>query len=124
MIKRTEEEQKIADKQHAFYKGELYKRELSNSEAYDKAILSLSSAGLAISLTFIKFIVPLDKAVHLVFLKSSWILFLLSVTFVICSFLVGNKAIQFHLECAEQYYIDGKADALCVNLSPYTRCLG
>ena len=41
---------------------EIYTRERSNTENYDKAILSLSSAGLGFSLAFIKNIVPLNLA--------------------------------------------------------------
>jgi hypothetical protein len=71
----------------------------------------LSSAGLAISLTFIKFIVPLEKAEYLCLLKASWVLFLLSIVSTIASFLIGNKGISKQLEYAEQYYIDGTAKA-------------
>lgn len=111
IIVRTEEEQKRSTAIFDSFRNELYKRQLSNSEAYDKAILSLSSAGLAISLTFIKFIVPLEEAVHLAILKVSWVLFLLSVIATLISFLTGNKGISTQLIYAEQYYIEGKAKA-------------
>ena len=39
-------------------------RNLSNSEKYDNAILTLSTGILAISLAFIKDIVPLNKALY------------------------------------------------------------
>lgn len=45
---------------------------LSNSQMLDKAILSLSSAGLGVSLAFIKNVVPLDKATNLYLLYLSW----------------------------------------------------
>jgi len=93
------------------FREDLYKRQLSNSEAYDKAILSLSSAGLAISLTFIKFVVSIEDADFLIILKSSWILFLLSIVSTVASFLVGNKAIDAQLDNAEKYYIEANRDA-------------
>lgn len=111
IIVRTEVEQKRSTAIFDSFRDELYKRQLSNSEAYDKAILSLSSAGLAISLTFIKFIVPLEEAVHLAVLKASWVLFLLSVVTTLISFLTGNKGISIQLISAEQYYIEGQAKA-------------
>ncbi len=111
IIVRTEEEKKRSTEIFDSFRDELYKRQLSNSEAYDRAILSLSSAGLAISLTFIKFIVPLEKAEHIFVLKTSWILFLLSVIFTLISFLIGNKGISTQLNYAEQYYIKGVAKA-------------
>ena len=111
IIKRDEDEQKRSTEIYDSFRDELYKRQLSNSEAYDRAILSLSSAGLAISLTFIKFIVPIDEATCLGVLKASWVLFLLSIIFTVASFLIGNKGISKQLEYAEQYYIDSKANA-------------
>lgn len=111
IITRTEEEQKRSMEIFDSLRDELYKRQLSNSEAYDRAILSLSSAGLAISLTFIKFIVPLEEANHLVVLKASWVLLLLSVIATLISFLIGNKGISTQLKYAEQYYIEAKANA-------------
>jgi hypothetical protein len=111
IIERNDEEQKRSTEIYDSFRDELYKRQLSNSEAYDRAILSLSSAGLAISLTFIKFIVPLEEATYVCVLKASWVLFLLSIISTVASFLIGNKGISKQLEYAEQYYIDGKAKA-------------
>lgn len=108
LITRTDEEQRRSVEMFDSFRDELYKRQLSNNEAYDKAILSLSSAGLAISLSFIKFIVPLDKAVYLGVLKTAWVLFLVSVVSTLVSYIVGNKGITRQLEYAEKYYIDKK----------------
>ncbi|EGR1181158.1 hypothetical protein AABF50_004589 [Vibrio parahaemolyticus] len=65
----------IRQKMYDELRDELYKRELSNSESFDKAILSLSSAGLAISLTFIKSIVSIDSAIFVYWLYASWVCF-------------------------------------------------
>ena len=48
-------DKKTRSELYAELKEDINKRDLSNSESFDKAILSLSSAGLAISLSFIKF---------------------------------------------------------------------
>lgn len=104
-IERTPEEQARAVELHDSSREDLLKRQLSNSENYDKAILSLSSAGLALSLTVIKFVIPLDKATNLLALKLSWGLFLITIISSVLAFLVGNKAISKQLTIQEDYYI-------------------
>jgi len=91
---------------------ELYKRQLSNTEAFDKAVLSLSSAGLAISLTFIKFITPLEFAEYIGLLYASWILFGLSIVTTISSLISSQIGIDVQLKNAEEYYINEKEDFL------------
>ena len=51
---------------------ELLKRQLSNSQILDKAILALSSAGLGLSLTFIGKGVSLAEAAQVYLLYFSW----------------------------------------------------
>ena len=67
---------------------------LSNSHILDKAILSLSSAGLGVSLAFIKNVVPLDKATNLYILYLSWGTFVGAIAGTLVSFLAS----QFGLE--------------------------
>ena len=105
-IERTEEEQARAVVIHDSSREDLLKRQLSNSENYDKAILSLSSAGLALSVTVIKFIVPLDKAENLWTLKISWGMFLITIISSLLAFLISNKAISRQLDIQEDYYIN------------------
>lgn len=66
----------------------------ANSQAYDKAILSLSSAGFALSLSFHSTIVPIPEADCVVLLKTSWILFLASVIATVVSFRLANMALD------------------------------
>ncbi|MCC4860137.1 hypothetical protein [Vibrio splendidus] len=110
-FERTEEEQKRSEEIHDKFREELLKRQLSNNEGYDKAILSLSSAGLALSLTAIRFVVPLETASYLWALKISWILFLLTVISTLVAYLVGNKAIDAQLDIAENYYLKALVSA-------------
>ncbi len=103
----TETRQKMYDE----FRDELYKRELSNSEGFDKAILSLSSAGLAISLTFIKSIVPINEAIYVYWLYSSWFFFGVAIISTLLSFMFSNQGLKTQLELAEQYYLQNKEDA-------------
>jgi hypothetical protein len=94
------------------YKEEVHKREFSNSESFDKAILSLSSAGLAISLTYIKSIVPIEEAVYVKWLYATWILLGLSIISTITSFMTSQSSLKVQLKIAKDYYIDGNQDAI------------
>lgn len=87
-------------------------RELSNTEAYDKAILSLSSAGLALSATLIKFVVPIKEAIFLTFLYLAWISFGISIICTIVSFLTSQKALSEDKNRAERYYLEGDESAI------------
>lgn len=67
---------------------------LSNSQMLDKAILSLSSAGLGVSLAFIKNVVPLDKATNLYLLYLSWGTFVGSIAGTLVSFLASQCGLE------------------------------
>ena len=90
------------------YKVEIDKRDLSNSESRDKAILSFSSAGLALSLSFIKFVVPIEKIENFILLYWTWGLFGGAVILTIFSFLFSQYALKKALEDAEEYYLNNK----------------
>ena len=106
VIERSDEDQKRAVELHDDFRNELLKRQLSNSENYDRAILSLSTAGLALSITAIKFIIPLETAKHLLVLKFAWFLFFIVISTTILAYLIGNIAITKQLAIAEDYYIN------------------
>lgn len=93
-------------------RAELLKRQLSNSENYDKAILTLSTAFLGLSIAFVKDIVPPSQACYLCLLWGSWILLVFSVASTIVSFLVSQKAIEEQFEKAERYYRENDPTAL------------
>lgn len=67
---------------------------LSNSQMLDKAILSLSSAGLGVSLAFIKNVVPLDKATNLYLLYLSWGTFVGAIAGTLVSFLASQCGLE------------------------------
>ena len=110
-IIRNEEEQKRADEIHDKFRDDLLKRQLSNTENYDKTILTLSSSGLAISLTFLNFIIPRGSANFIWIIQASWVCFLLSIVFSLIAYHVSNKAIDSYLVIAEDYYTHGDGTA-------------
>ena len=103
---RTQEQQAQAASVFATYKAEIDKRELSNTDNYDKNILTLSSAGLAISLTVFKDIAPHGQTAYIWLLYSAWILFGCAILATIFSFLISNTALRAELEIAHKYYIE------------------
>lgn len=98
--------ERSAERLYEKYKEELLKRQLSNSEAYDKAILSLSSAGLALSVTVVKDLFPSPLEYSRWLIITSWILFCITISGVIFAFWVGSKAIDEQLKIAEEYYLN------------------
>lgn len=91
---------------YAETRSDLLKRQLSNSENADRAILSVSTAALGFSLAFLKDIVSLQEAIFPYLPYLSWALFALSIVVTLLSFFTSQKAIDEQLELAHKYYID------------------
>lgn len=90
------------------YRKELLERQRINSSNFDKVILSLSTATIGISTSFINNIIELGKADCIILLQTSWFSLSLVIISTVASFLVSQKALDKQLEYAEQYYIEGK----------------
>lgn len=92
-----------AQKIYSEYRNELLKRQLSNNENYDKAILTLSSSGLALSLA----IYNLSSMQHqnTTQLLVAWSFYLLAIFISISAYLISNKAIDKQIDIAERYYL-------------------
>ena len=90
---------------YAETRADLLKRQLSNSENADRAILSVSTASLGFSLAFIKDIVRFGTADYQALLYLSWLLFALAIITTLVSFYTSQKAIDEQLEIAENYYL-------------------
>ena len=90
------------------YRRELTVKQNSNSENYDKNILTLSSAGLGLSLAFIKDIVPRQEMTDQGTLLLSWLFFGLAIIATLVSFQFSQLAIQAALNDAVEYYINRK----------------
>ena len=113
----NEERQNPDDDQEEFFElyvkeeEELSKRELSNVENLDKAILSLSSAGLGLSLVFIRNVVKLAEASHVWVLHFSWLMFVLAITSTLLSYLFGQHALNKQRDFNERFYLKGDEEA-------------
>ena len=113
----NEERENPDDDQEKFFElyvkeeADLSKRDLSNVENLDKAILSLSSAGLGLSLVFIRNVVELAEASHVWILYTSWGIFVLAITSTLLSYLFGQSALNKQSEFNEKYYLEGDEDA-------------
>ena len=75
---------------------------LSNTQLFDKSILSLSSAGLGLSLAFISNIVPMDvekdPVIYIGLLYVSWGLFVLAIASTVLSFRTGLQELEKQFE--------------------------
>ena len=92
-------------KLYAETRADLLKRQLSNSENADRAILSVSTASLGFSLAFIKDIVLINSANFQGFLYISWCFFSLAIITTLTSFYTSQKAIEEQLQNADDYYL-------------------
>ena len=101
-----------AEKIYDEYRKILLDRQLSNSEKYDGALLSLSTGVLGLSLAFIKDIVPIGDLIIVWVLIASWALFAISIILTITSYITSQKGIKTQLEYAEEYYLKGNKDYL------------
>jgi len=80
----------------------------TTSDDFDKNLLAVSSGALGLSLSFIKDIVPLDKALYLFVLYFSWCSFALAILITIASYLFALAALRTHLKILDEYYRDGE----------------
>lgn len=83
----------------------------AGSDEFDRALLTMSSGTLALSLAFIKDVVPLAEATHLPLLFASWVSFALCIVVTLVSFRFSIIAQENHLEFARRYHIDGDLSA-------------
>lgn len=88
---------------------DLLKRQLSNNENFDRSILTLASAALALSVTFLN-----GARLHGCFalLVLSWIGFVMTIVLTIISYLTSQHGITRQLELAERYYLKNEEAAL------------
>ncbi len=84
---------------------ELIQSQRINSENFDKAILSFSSAGLGITVSFISNLIDLSKAHWLITLYLTWFFFIVAIITTILSFLVSQNGINKQLDSLETIYL-------------------
>lgn len=93
-------------------KADISKRQLSNTENFDKAVLAYSVAGLGFSLGFLKDFVKMSQAIRGELLYVSWALFVVSVVLTMVSFLISQMGLCRQLESGESYYLEYDDGAL------------
>ncbi len=81
-------------------------------QQFDKAILTLSSGGLGVSIIFLRDILPFEQITDYSFLIASWVLFALSITCTLISFLASQYAYDEQLELINIYFLNKDSDAL------------
>ena len=98
-------------------KAELNAQQLANATSFDTAVLTLSSAFLALSVTFIKDVVsPIATANWLPLLYVSWFSFCGAIISTVCSFTIGQHGYKTLRDAAERYYIKGERSAFSVSV--------
>ncbi len=98
-----EENRKLFDN----YLNEVRRRELSNSQNYDKAILTLSSVALGFSLAAVE----LENAEYFILIGISWFLLIVTIICTMTSFIVSNKALRESSDNAKKYYLEDDESA-------------
>ena len=86
---------------------DIAKRQVSNSENFDKSVLSLSTAFLGFSMAFLKDAVPYNDANLKFLLPISWVLFGTSIIETMASYFISQSGLNKQLEIATQYYRSG-----------------
>lgn len=93
------------------YRDEVGKLRISNSESLDKAVLTSSAGGLALSLGFLKDFIPVADAKYVGALYGSWVLFTLAIALVTLSNLVSLRVLTNQEERGARYYLYRNEDA-------------
>lgn len=81
-------------------------------QQFDKAILTLSTGGLGVSIIFLRDILPFEQITNYWFLIGSWILFTISILSTLISFLTSQYAYSVQLRLIEEYFLEKDSDAL------------
>lgn len=108
----SDKERKKREELHAETRKDLLTRQLSNSERFDGAILTLSTAALGLSLAFIKDVVLFEKAEVTGLLVTSWWLFGCAIVSTLLSFIASQLGIRKQLTYADKYYLHEKNEYL------------
>ncbi len=98
--------EELRRKEHESIKVEVDKRLLQNADNFDKAILTYSATGLALSLGFLKDFVPILEAKYSWLLYGSWMLLVISVVITLGSYLTSQLAQHRQLEKSRLYNLE------------------
>ena len=98
------------DRLHTETRKDLLSRQLSNSQIYDRTILTVSVSAITIPIAFLKFLVPYSDALLTELLLASWCLFGLSIIVTMASMLTSQQGIKIQLDYAQKYYMEQKKE--------------
>jgi hypothetical protein len=97
----SEDNKEMDDSDDDSFQGQLtaYRQSLITAEQtmqseFDKAVMTLSGGALGISFTFLKDIIDTEGLTHFSTLLAAWILWGLSITFILASFFTSTKALR------------------------------
>lgn len=100
-----------AEELHDEHRRKVWEDLRSGSENFDKYLLTFSSGALGLSLTFIKDVVPFEKAVCISSLIASWISFVLCILVTLISYRISIRALENMVPHLNQFYLDGNVEA-------------
>ena len=93
----------------------------SSLEKSDELIIALSSAFLALSIGFVKEIVPLERSILMPVLVVSWISFFAATAVNFFSHTLARQANENQIECARLYYLEGRSKYVNPEINKATR---
>jgi hypothetical protein len=108
-----------AEKLYDTHRDKVWEDIKSSTENFDKYMLTFSSGALALSLGFIKDVVPLKCAVWIASLEASWILFAACILTTLISFQFSIKALEDTIPALNEYYLKGNQEALNAHMKSW-----
>lgn len=96
-------------------KDELVSGQKVNAEQFDRSVLTLSTAFLALSMSFIREVVPSSEMILPYLLYASWFGFAASILLTLFGLLYGQRLFKTMIDAAERYYIQNDQDAFKVS---------
>lgn len=91
---------------------DIWKRQLSNCQERDRAVLTMATAMLGISVTFIDKVVNVVDASHIWILVTAWAGFISAIVTTLWSFHASQIGLERQLELGRRYYIDEDESAI------------
>jgi hypothetical protein len=111
-----------AVKLHDEYRRKIWEDRASGTENFDKYLITFSTGALALSLSFIKDIVPLKDAIWIPLLIVSWVAFILAILATLISFRISLRALENMSPVLDDFYLNGNVDAFNKHLEdPWTK---
>jgi hypothetical protein len=100
-----------AEELHDEYRRKVWEDTTSQSETFDRYMLTLSDGALALSITFVKDVVPLRDAVCIPLLITSWVWFSLCILVTLISFRISIGALEKSVPYLNEFYLEGNPES-------------